>query len=69
MVSAEMELGIKRDNIRGGRIYIIKILTNFTVYLVKVKVVPVPKHHAMKMYWGGMYSSTHSLTSELDVGE
>jgi hypothetical protein len=27
------------------------------------------KHHAMKAYWGWMYSYTHSLTSALDGGE
>jgi hypothetical protein len=38
----------------------------------KGKVVPVPSltnHHTIKAYWEWRYSSTHSLTSELDGGE
>jgi hypothetical protein len=39
------------------------------IMMAKVKVklsLCLTKHHAMKMYWGWMYSATHSLTSELE---
>jgi hypothetical protein len=39
---------------------------------MKGKVVPVlflTEHHAMNVYWGMEYSTTHSLTSALDGGE
>jgi hypothetical protein len=50
------------------------ICNKWTSSFIKVKgevvrVLFLTEHHAMKVYWGVEYSSTHSLTSALDGGE